>query len=124
MVPVAGLDTHDRLRRSNSWASAFLPNAMEATRPPDAHGTDRLAWPTRAFVDAARLGEVALRSPLGKALDRLEMTYRIHKRAKTGIEQDEISYGVDWYKAHTSGHRHRVLAAFDDRLRDAGAQAP
>jgi hypothetical protein len=27
---------------------------------------------------------------------------------------------VDWYKAHTSGHRQRALAAFDDRLRDLG----
>jgi len=37
--------------------------------------------------------------------------------------EGEASYGVDWYKAHTSGQRHRALAAFGDRLRELGARA-
>ena len=71
----------------------------------------------------AWLGETTLRSPLGTVLERLEMKYRIRKRAKQAIQQDEASYGVDWYKEHTSGHRHRTLAAFADRLRHLGADA-
>jgi hypothetical protein len=56
-------------------------------------------------------------------LERLEMKYRIRKRVKLSSEPGETSYGVDWYKAHTSGHRQRALAAFDERLRDLGARA-
>jgi hypothetical protein len=52
------------------------------------------------------------------------MRYRIRKRAKLGSGQGEASYSVDWYKSHYTGHRHRVLAAFDDRLRALAAQAP
>jgi hypothetical protein len=75
-------------------------------------------------VDIARLGEKPLRTPLGTVLDRMEMQYRVRKRVKKlGIEQRETSYGVDWYKAHTSGHQHRTLAAFSDRLRELGARA-
>jgi hypothetical protein len=123
MVPIAGLDLHRRLFDANPWALSHLPNATEPALPPLSHVPDAPPWPTRALVEVARLGEKTLRSPLGTALERIEMTYRIRKRTKLGIEQGETSYGVDWYKAHTSAHRHRALAAFSDRLRDLGARA-
>jgi hypothetical protein len=123
MIPIAGLGMHRRLRRANPWALTYLPNAVEAALPPLSHVPDAAPWPTRALVDMARRGEKTLRSPLGTVLERCEMQYRIRKRAKLGIESGEASYGVDWYKAHTSGHRQRALAAFGDRLRDLGAHA-
>jgi hypothetical protein len=121
MIPIAGLGMHRRLRRANPWALSYLPNAAETARPPLSLVPP--PPPKRAMVRIAQLGEKTLRSPIGTVLERIEMRYRIRKRARLGIEQGETSYGVDWYKAHTSGHRHRALAAFDDRLRDLGARA-
>ena len=121
MVPITGLDMHDRLLRANRWALTYLPNAVEPARPPVSQVSEAPPWPTRALASMARLGEKSLRSPLGMVLDRWEMHYRIRKR---GVPQGETSYGVDWYKSHTRGHRQRALAAFSDRLRALGAHAP
>lgn len=118
MIPIAGLGMHRRLRRANSWALSYLPNAVETARPPV---SVHRAAPRRALAGIARLGAKTLRSPLGGVLERLEMGYRIRKRAKFIVEHSEAAYGVDWYKSHVMGHRHHVLAAFDDRLRDLGA---
>lgn len=125
MIPIAGLGMYRRLRRANAWAFSYLPNATEAARPPVSLVQHARAWPTRgrALVGVARLGEKPLRTPLGTVADRCEMMYRIWKRARQGLgAPGESSYGVDWYKGHTNGHRARVLAAFGDRLRVLGAQ--
>jgi len=125
MIPIAGLAMYRRLRSANSWALAYLPNAAEAPLSPVSLVQHAGAWHTGggALVGVARLGEKPLSSPLGTVLDHCEMMYRIRKRTKHGIAAEgESCYGVDWYKAHTSGHRARVLAAFDDRLRVLGAQ--
>jgi hypothetical protein len=121
MVPIAGLGMHRRLRQANPWALTYLPNAVESTRPPVSLVQQARPWPSRALVGMALLGEETLRSPLGTWLERFEMQHRIRKRAKA-VEQGEASYGVDWYKEHTSGHRHRALTAFGERLRGLGAQ--
>lgn len=124
MMPLAGLGMHRRLRRANPWAMAYLPNAVDTARPPMSHTQHEQPWPGRALVGLARLGEKTLRSPLGTVLERCEMRYRIRQLAKIEDAEGESSYGVDWYKAHTTGNRHRALAAFSDRLRDLGARAP
>jgi hypothetical protein len=64
----------------------------------------------------ARFAERALRSPLGAALERREMAYRIRKRIRHGSGGGEAAYGVDWYKEHVSGHQERILTAFSDRV--------
>jgi len=124
MMPIAGLGMHRRLRRANPWALAYLPNAVEAARPPVSHTPQARLWPRRALAGMARLGERTLRSPLGTVLERCEMRYRMRQLAKIEDEAGESSYSVDWYKAHTTGNRHRALAAFGDRLRSIGAHAP
>jgi hypothetical protein len=123
MTPIAGLAMYRRLRRANAWAATYLPNAADAPRAPA--GRPQRGRPSRNPLVARlmRLGERALRSPLGAALDRGEMAYRIRKRLKQGA-QGEAAYGLDWYKAHTTGHRQRVLAAFTERLHALGAAAP
>jgi len=118
MTPIVGLGTYRRLRRANPWAAAYLPNALEA--PPRPPGSER--WPVpdrrgRAWRRLARLGEQALRSPLGSALERYEMAYRIRKRERQESAGGETAYGTDWYKGHTRGHRQRALALFAERLR-------
>ena len=124
MTPIAGLGMHRRLRRANPWALAYLPNAVEVPRPPVSDTPHTQPWPGRALVGLARLGERTLRSPLGTMLERCEMRYRIRQLAKIEDAQRESSYGVDWYKAHTTGNRHHALAAFGERLRVLRASAP
>jgi hypothetical protein len=124
MIPIVGHVMYRRLRRANSWALAHLPNAVDVPRPAVPDAAPAPTRPAGALVGLARLGEKTLRSPVGTLLERCEMTYRIYKRAKEGAARGEVSYGVDWYKAHVSGHRQRALAAFGDRLRTLGAGAP
>ena len=124
MTPIAGLGTYRRLRRANPWAETYLPNAVEPPRLPDLNGQGARSGTSRALVRLARLGERMLRSPVGTALERYEMAYRIRKRAKKGFARGEASYSPDWYKEHTSGHRQRALTAFDERLRAIEARAP
>ena len=122
MTPIVGLAMYRRLRRANPWARAYLPNAVE---PPHVPLEARPAQVTarRALARLTRLGERVLRSPLGAALERYEMTYRIRKRAKNGVARGEASYSADWYKEHVRGNRHRTLTAFDERLHALGTQA-
>jgi len=123
MTPIAGLGTYRRLRRANPWTIEFLPNTEGP--PPRPPHTDTHAASTRthrALARLARLGERAMRSPLGAVLERGEMTYRIRKRATQGVAQIEASYSRDWYKEHTSGHRHRAMAAFADRIEGLAAR--
>jgi len=117
MTPIAGLGMYRRLRRENPWAAAYLPNALEPPRPPGFAGRPAPDRRGRAWRRLARLGETALRSPLGTALERYEMAYRIRKRERQGSSGAEAAYGADWYKGHTRGHRQRALAVFAERLR-------
>lgn len=112
MTPIAGFAVYRRLRRANRWAARLLPNAVEPQGHPRLARTAR----KRALARLAHGAERLLRSPLGTLLERYEMNYRIAKRFRNGLAGGEASYGVDWFKAHTSGHRQRALAAFAERL--------
>ena len=112
MTPIAGFAVYRRLRRANPWAARLLPNAVEPQGHPRLARTVR----KRAFARLAHLGERLLRSSLGTQLERHEMTYRIRKMFRNGLVGGETSYAVDWFKAHTNGHRQRTLAAFAERL--------
>ncbi len=116
MTPIAGLGTYRRLRRANPWALEYLPNALEPPRPPGSDVGPAPGRRRRAWRRLARLGEKALRSPLGSALERYEMAYRIHKRERQENGGSETAYGTDWYKEHNRGHRQRALALFAERL--------
>lgn len=109
MKPIAGHSTYREMRDTNDWVQSFLPNttASEPSHDPP---------PPVLARGATRVVESVLRSRVGAALDRFEMRYRIRKwtgRAQTGTETE---YGPDCYKAHTTAHKARVLAAFAERL--------
>ncbi len=118
MTPIAGFGMYRRLRRANPWAATYLPNAAQPPRLPDGHPRPARTTSLRVMARLARLGERVLGSPLGAALEAWEMRYRIPRLLRQGVAQGEVSYGLDWYKAHTSGHRKRALAAFAERLRN------
>lgn len=115
MTPIVGRTIYRRLRRANPWTAAYLPNAIETPRPPDAHSRPVRGIGHRMAARLKRLGERALRVRAVTALEQYEMQYRIRKRTQ-GVAHSESSYGLDWYKSHSSGHRQRALAAFTERL--------
>src|SRR3989442_7358156 len=123
MTPIAGRGTYRRMRRANAWSEAYLPNAMQPPRPPVAEVPPTPRWLSRALARVARLGERALRSPVGSVLERFEMTYRVGKRTRKQGRSAEAAFGPDWFKDH-SGYRQRALAVFAARLRDLGAPPP
>ena len=116
MTPIVGRSMYRRLRFANAWAADYLPNAIETPCAPDVQARPGHGIGNRVIARLKRLAERALRSSAGTALERYEMTYRIRKRVKQGLAQGEASYGFDWYKGHSSGHRQRTLAAFTERL--------
>ena len=115
--------TYRRMRRANAWSEAYLPNAAQPPRPPVAEVPPGPGWLNRALARVARLGENALRSPVGAVLEHHEMKYRIRKRTKGRGRSGEAAYGPDWFKDH-SDYCQRALAMFSERLRDLGACAP
>ena len=108
MRPLTGLATYHQLHEMNSWVQGFLPNTTPMKT--------RDAAP--AFRVPTRLVESVLRTPLGATWDRLEMRYRIRKWTgqRPELAGAETEYGPDCYKAHTTGHKGKVLAAFAERL--------
>jgi hypothetical protein len=116
MTPVVGLTMYRRLRRANPWAAAYLPNAIETPRLPEGSPVASRGIRAKLTSYLKHLGERVLRARPATLLERYEMRYRIRKRLKQYAAQAESSYGLDWYKSHTSGHRGRALAAFTERL--------
>src|SRR5438132_2521308 len=117
MTPIAGLGMYRRLRRANPWVEAYLPNAANPPRAPDARAPLRSHRPQLGWARLARLTRRILASPLGAVLERWEMTYRIRKLVRSGNAVGEAAYGVDWYKGHVPGHAQATLAAFAERVR-------
>jgi hypothetical protein len=123
MKPITGYDTYRQMLELNAWVQSFLPNTTAFE--PSLEGASPLGARTRAARGATRIVESVLRSQLGATLDRLEMRYRIRKWTGRTPEQaaTETAYGPDCYKAHTTAHKAKVLAAFAERLERMGAGA-
>jgi hypothetical protein len=116
MIPLAGTETYEAMRRANPWATQFLPNAAGAPEP-----TERRVALSPGF---ARVGEALLRSRLGAAIERVEMRYRrakisrarIRSAAKNGANRGEGAHTIDRCMWFGGGQRPRALAAFEERL--------
>lgn len=114
MVPLHGLDVYRRLRQTNTWSAAFLPNAEGP--PPQAA---RIAANGRASAWERPLrgaAEAFLRTGMGARLDRWEMQRKIRKFQRRYPNQAEAAFAPDWCKGHFEGHSQRILAAFSERV--------
>ncbi len=118
MVPLAGLDTHERMRRLNDWTAAFLPNANGPARHLDLNGSPRAGRLLRS------LAELAGRTPPGDWLDQWEMRRKVRKFARRPNGHGEAGFSRDLCKGHFEGHGRRIVAAFESRLRDLEARLP
>lgn len=112
MVPIANLATYARMRRLNTWADRFLPNA---NGPPRQVAVDQPIQPR-----ARGVAEAALRTPVGGWLERQEMARKVRKLRRQRGPGAEAAFCADWCKGHFEGHGQRTLEAFDRRLRDLG----
>ncbi len=124
MVPVAGMGTYWRFRDMNTWSAGFLPNALDPRPVPPVERTFIQRGWERVVAVVAALAEIVLRSPLGSALERLEIRYRMNKirrsRGTDPVIWSETAYGADRFKDHTSGRQGSILVAFGQRLSELG----
>jgi hypothetical protein len=110
MVPLAGIDVYARMRRLNAWSSTFLPNAD--SQPPS-RGT---LPPVRSSHSS--LAGLALRTPVGTALDWCEMRRKVRRFSRQAAAQRaEVAFSADQCKGHFESHAELVRSAFDKRLR-------
>jgi hypothetical protein len=116
MVPLAGVETYQRMRDLNRWTDSFLPNAGGAPR--------RIAQiePTRRRT--RRIVEGTLRSRVCAPLERWEMRRKIRKLASRSDGHIEAAFGPDWCKGHFGDHGQLTLARYAERLTALGHALP
>lgn len=117
MVPLVGMATYRRMRRSNLWTARYLPNADGPPSRCDVPADSRQV--TRAL---SRAGELALRTPAGDWVERWEMNRKVAKFTANGDGHAEAHFGPDCCKGHFDTHGARTLAEFAKRLRDLDLQ--
>jgi predicted nucleotidyltransferase len=119
MSPISGFDTYRRMRATNTWTEAYLPNALDPSPMPNGEPSSSHGWLAAVLARAARLGEWVLRSGVGGVLERLEMAYRIRKIRRKELPEDrwiESAYGADGFKDHPNAYQRRAMFAFAERL--------
>ncbi|MGD8997107.1 MAG: hypothetical protein PVH80_03290 [Anaerolineae bacterium] len=109
MVPLAGFDLYQQIRERNRWTRRFLPNAAGPPRRGDASAT------TTALRRSPL--EVALRTPVGAALEHWERGRKMRRFERLKQGQTSASFDVDRCKGHFESNQEHVLEAFDERLR-------
>jgi len=108
MVPLAGIETYQRLRELNRWTDTYLPNAG---------GPPRRMAPVETRRTARGILESALRSPLCSPFERWEMARKMRKLGRRGNGHAEAAFGPDWCKGHFGDHGQLTLSRYEERLR-------
>lgn len=131
MVPLAGLDTYQRMCRLNSWAEWYLPNAFNAPRrvEPDQLPAARGRRNGRSHHDgvvekplACRAAESILRSSVWASVEQWEMDRKVRKlgcQLPAKNESDppaEVGLSSDCCKGHFDSHKRRTMEAYSQRL--------
>ncbi|MEW6285492.1 MAG: hypothetical protein AB1509_04650 [Chloroflexota bacterium] len=108
MLPVTGLDVHQRLMRANRWTEEFLPN-VETNR--SQLGTMQEQPPAlRRFL------ELPLRGRLGDALEKWLMKLQLRRIARRSGAGEETVFTADVCQGNFHHHRKRTQEAFEKRL--------
>ena len=123
MVPIAGLETYHRLRRQNSWAGSFLPNAEGVPLEPDPQ--DNADLPA-ARSRLTRVAEGILGSPAGGWLEGWERARKVRRLTREAASvayapegsRNEAEFSADWCKGHLGTHRQEVMARYRVRLEE------
>jgi hypothetical protein len=114
MQPLYGMLCYRRLRASNRWTGAYLPNAGSISAPA-ARSLDYL--PAFALLSKA-LGEHLLGGRVGETLERWEMRRKVRKLLRTHPDgaAEEASFSPAICKGHFNGHAARILCRFSERV--------
>jgi hypothetical protein len=110
MVPLSGRRVYERIRKLNTWANSFLPNAIG---PPSNWNAQDLA-PLFPFAESMPL------SPIASWLEEWEMKRKVQRFQVQIKEGDEVSFCEDWCKGHFDGHGDKTMKAFAARLGELG----
>jgi hypothetical protein len=111
MIPVAGLDVYDEIRRKNAWVHELLPNAEGVPASPFmSHHTV-----TRSISHP--MLEMILRTPPFRRLEKWEMERKIRRLECEQNISAESTFSVDVCKGHLHRHQFHTDRALDDRLR-------
>jgi hypothetical protein len=112
MIPLFGLRIYQRMRQLNNWTQAFLPNA---DGPPAGRDVT-----IEAPSFPGRTGEVLLRSPVGKRLERWEMERKINKFRRYHQNWQESDFSPDRCKGHFDNHQQQTLNSYYGRFSQKG----
>jgi hypothetical protein len=110
MVPLAGMDLFQRMRRLNLWVLDFLPNAYG---PHPTVGD----YPVADSAPLLRpLLERILLTPPGAWLERWEMDRKIRKLSRENPDNPEAIFSADLCKGHVNRHGLRTALSMNERL--------
>lgn len=108
MVPISGWSIYKQMRELNTWADAFLPNALGSPNG------KYLREPKIILLQ--RLGERLLNNPLGRQLEAWERKRKIAKLSQQINPSPEIQFSADRCKGHFEQHGRRTLQIFREKV--------
>lgn len=115
MLPLYGEDVYRRMREANGWSSQWLANADAPFRALPLYRPGRLA------AAAKRATEVLLSGRLGDALEAWERQRKLRRfAADMQTPHHDARLDGEHVKGHFHDHGHRVLGAYEERLRAFG----
>ena len=107
MIPLAGAEVYEHMRRLNPWVKDFLPNADGSPG----------AAPEKTSISKLRgLFEKLLMSPLGHRLERWEMERKVRKLARQNSGNPEAVFNAGMCKGHADRHGQRTEMLLNERL--------
>jgi len=110
MIPLFGLEVHQRMQTLNAWVYAYLPNAEGL--PPRA----RQFIQTDSAPKVKTMLEALLITRLFDRLERWEMNRKICKLSRQSPGNPEALFTSDVCKGHFDRHRRRTETNLAERL--------
>jgi hypothetical protein len=110
MIPLAGMELYDEIRRRNTWMLKFLPNVLDAPRVPV--GSARtipksLSRPTL---------ETLMQTPPFTWIENWEMDRKIWRLRREQASSIESVFSADVCKGHDQRHQSSTRLALEERL--------
>ena len=110
MIPLAGLDVYDQIRKQNQWVMKFLPNSEGAPSPVIS------SLPLAPHSLSRSTLEAILSTLPISWLEQWEMDRKIRKLRWEQKASHESSFSADYCKGHDRSHQVRTHIALDERL--------
>lgn len=117
MLPITGLDVHQRLLAANPWAEEFLPNAYLECG-------SLLPQVRRQAIALQSFGEFLLGGELGDRLEQWEMTRKIARFSQQPGFGDETIFTAEVCQGNFHHHRKWTHELFQQKLNDLSNSSP